>query len=73
LQSLLGAALFGLKNFPEAEKYLLAAHTGLKTREAQSPSPARAQLLKSIAERLVQLYEAWDKKDKVEQWRQNLR
>lgn len=72
-QCLLGAALLGQKKYADAEKFLLPGYEGLEKRQADSPSASRAKLVKSTAESLVQLYEAWGKPDEAEQWRKKLR
>jgi hypothetical protein len=66
-QSLLGAALLGQKKYAEAEPLLLQGYQGMKQRDAKIPSPAKNRLTKAL-ERLVQLYEATDKKEEAQKW-----
>jgi len=61
----LGTTRLQQKKYAEAEPLLLEAYAGLKQHELQS----RAS---EAIERLVQLYEAWDKKDKAAEWRKKL-
>jgi non-specific serine/threonine protein kinase/serine/threonine-protein kinase len=65
-KSLLGGALLGQKKYTEAEPLLLAGYEGMKQREAD-----KARLTQAL-ERLVQLYEATDKKDQADAWRKKL-
>jgi len=67
-QALLGAALLGQKEYPDAEPLLLQGYQGMKKREAKIPKDATVRLTQAL-ERLVQLYDAWGKKDKAAEWR----
>jgi serine/threonine protein kinase/tetratricopeptide (TPR) repeat protein len=66
-QSLLGAALLGQQKYTEAEPHLVQGYQGLKKLEKsqghKSDGPSEA------LERLVQLYDAWDKPDEAAKWR----
>jgi serine/threonine protein kinase len=66
--SLLGGALLGQKKYAEAEPLLLKGYEGMKQREETIPPPGKVRLPEA-AERLVQLYEATDKKDETARWR----
>jgi serine/threonine protein kinase/tetratricopeptide (TPR) repeat protein len=66
-ESLLGGCLTALKRYEEAEPLLLHAHADL--RAASKTPPPR---LRQAGERIVRLYQAWDKKDKADHWRQKL-
>jgi WD40 repeat protein/tetratricopeptide (TPR) repeat protein len=70
-RSLLGASLLGQKKFAEAEPLVLSGYEGLKAREARIPPQGKARL-KEAADRVVKLYEAWEKKDKAADWRAKL-
>jgi len=70
-KSLLGGSLLGQKKYAEAEPLLLAGCGGMQEREANIPAPSNIRLTEAI-ERLVQLYDAWDQKDKAEEWRKKL-
>jgi hypothetical protein len=70
-RSLLGDALLGQRRYAEAEPLLLAGYEGLKQREATIPANAKKALTEAL-ERLVQLYDAWGKKDQADQWRKQL-
>jgi tRNA A-37 threonylcarbamoyl transferase component Bud32 len=70
-QSQLGASLLGQKRYAEAEPLLLAGYEGMKQREAKIPVQYKARLTEAL-ERLVQLYDAWGKKDQAEKWRREL-
>ncbi len=70
-KSLLGGALLGQKKYADAEPLLLAGYEGMKQREAKIPAPPKARLTEAL-ERIVQLYEAMDKKDDAARWRKEL-
>ena len=65
---LLGESVLGQKRYAEAEPLILSAYKGMITPEAKLPGPAKARLNKA-AERVVRLYEAWDKPEKAAEWR----
>jgi eukaryotic-like serine/threonine-protein kinase len=71
-QSLLGAALLGQHKYAEAESLLLAGYEGLSQREDRIAAPDR-RVLGDACNRLVQLYDAWGKKDQADTWRQKVR
>jgi tetratricopeptide (TPR) repeat protein len=71
-KSLLGASLLGEKKFGQAESLLLAGYQGLSERENRMPAPDRS-LVGDALNRVVQLYDAWGKKDQADVWRQKLR
>jgi len=70
-QSLLGAALAGQEKYPEAEPLLLQGYEGMKKREVQIPADHRIRLREAL-ERLIQLYDAWDKPEQADSWRKKL-
>ena len=70
-KSMLGGALLGQKKYAEAEPLLLAGYEGMKQREAKIPPPGKVRLTEAL-ERLVQLYEALEKKDEAAKWRKEL-
>ncbi len=70
-KSMLGAALTGQKQLADAEPLLLAGHEGLAASDATIPGPARARLAEAV-ERLVRLYDVWDKADDAARWRNEL-
>ncbi len=70
-RSLLGGSLLGQKKYAEAEPLILSAYEGMKAREANIPPPGKPRFA-DAAERVVKLYEAWDKKDKAALWRAEL-
>jgi serine/threonine protein kinase/lipopolysaccharide biosynthesis regulator YciM len=70
-RSMLGGALLGQKKYSEAEPLLLQGYEGLKQREDKIPPPGRVRLSEAV-ERLVQLYDAWGRKDKAAEWRKRL-
>jgi hypothetical protein len=61
----------GQKKYAAAEPLLLAGYEGMKQREKTIPPPRRFRIPEAI-ERLVQLYEATDKKDDAAKWRKEL-
>jgi tetratricopeptide (TPR) repeat protein len=71
-QSMLGGALLGQKKYADAEPLLLAGYEGLKQCADKIPPQLRGLRLREGLERLVQLYEATDKKDEAAKWRKEL-
>jgi hypothetical protein len=81
-KSLLGAALLGQKKYPEAEPFLVTGYEGLKEREeamiaeiARDNAALEALLRGRVAEagkRVLALYEAWGKPEKVAVWKRKL-
>ena len=67
-KSMLGGALLGQKKYAEAEPLLLAGYEGMKQREKTIPPQGKIRIPEAL-ERLVQLYEATDKKDEAAKWR----
>jgi eukaryotic-like serine/threonine-protein kinase len=67
----LGVALAGGKKYSVAEPLLIGGYQGMKERERSIPAYSKKLLSKAI-ERIVNLYDAWDKKDKAELWRKRL-
>ncbi len=68
--SLLGAALTELGRYEEEETHLLEGHAGL---DASAPGGRRPRYLPRSIERLVYLYDAWDKPEKAAEYRALLR
>jgi tetratricopeptide (TPR) repeat protein len=71
-RSLLGAALVGRKKYADAAPLLLQGYEGLRKEANQIPPAVRQGLLIEATERLVQLYDAWDKMDEANAWRKKL-
>ena len=67
-KSMLGASLLGQKKYAEAEPLLLAGYTGMKDRADKIPAQCKVQLTHAL-ERIVDIYTAWGKMDKAEEWR----
>jgi tetratricopeptide (TPR) repeat protein len=67
-RSLLGGALVGQRKYADAEPLLVAGYSGMKEREMRIPVPERTKLTEAL-DRVVQLYDAWGKKDKADLWR----
>ena len=61
----------GQKKYADAESLLLAGYEGMKKREAKIPPQGKVRLTEAL-ERLVQLYEATNKKDETAKWRKQL-
>jgi tetratricopeptide (TPR) repeat protein len=70
-RSLLGEALLGLARYAEAEPLVLSGYEGLKTSEMAIPSEGRRRL-DDASRRVVRLYEAWGKPDRVAEWKAKL-
>lgn len=71
-QSLLGASLAGQARYQEAEPLLISGHEGMIQRKKTIPSENRPAI-RQVAERIVQLYVAWNKPAKVAEWRAKFR
>jgi tetratricopeptide (TPR) repeat protein len=67
-QSLLGASLAGQRKFPEAEPLLVEGYEGMARQEEASALANRSEIDKA-RQRIVQLYERWEKPDKAAEWR----
>jgi hypothetical protein len=70
-KSMLGGALVGQKKYADAEPLLLAGYEGMKKREDKIPAYGKIRLTEAV-ERLVQHYDATDKKDEAAKWRKEL-
>jgi serine/threonine protein kinase/tetratricopeptide (TPR) repeat protein len=68
----LGASLKGQKKYAEAEPLIVSGYEGMKAREVKIPAESRRHLTEA-AERVVRLYEAWDKPEKAAAWREKLK
>jgi tetratricopeptide (TPR) repeat protein len=69
--SLLGESLLGQGRYAEAEPLVVHGYEGMKAREGRIPIPDWARLLE-VADRVVRLYEAWDRPDQVTMWKAKL-
>jgi tetratricopeptide (TPR) repeat protein len=69
--SLLGGVMTDQKKYAEAEPLLLKGYEGMNQREAKRPPQAGPRQVNAV-QRLVDLYVAWDKKDKADEWRKKL-
>jgi len=65
--SRLGAALAAQRKFAEAESVLLKSSEQLQANRQATAEPKR-----QAVERIVKLYEAWDRPDQAASWRQRL-
>jgi tetratricopeptide (TPR) repeat protein/tRNA A-37 threonylcarbamoyl transferase component Bud32 len=68
-EALLGAALLGQKKYADAEQLLLQGYEGIREREAKIPAFEKRRLTEAVG-RLVELYDAWGKKEQADEWRQ---
>jgi serine/threonine protein kinase/tetratricopeptide (TPR) repeat protein len=66
LNALLGEALLGQRKHADAEPLLLSAYGTLR-REVETAPACRVELT-GVVETLVQLYHAWGKQDKADEW-----
>ncbi len=69
---MLGDLLRLQKKFVEAEPLLVSGYEGLKARRSQMIVPSPQRFLAERGSRIIDLYEAWGKKDKAEEWRARL-
>jgi len=71
-QAFLGAALSGLKQFPEAEKLLVSGEQGLEQRASRMPAEQK-KWVRFAAQQIAELYSSWGKPAEVAQWRAKLK
>lgn len=71
MMSMLGGALMGQKRYAEAERLLLAAYEGMRTRE-KLMHPLSKTFYIEAQERLPRLYDAWNKPEEAARWREKL-
>jgi serine/threonine protein kinase/Tfp pilus assembly protein PilF len=70
-KSQLGQAVTGLKTYAEAESLLLEGRRGLVDQKNKIP-PRYHGYIGEATQALVNLYDAWGKKDKAAEWRRKL-
>jgi Tfp pilus assembly protein PilF len=70
-ESRLAGALTAQRQFQDAEPLALSAHKGLKALADKLPPAARRFELDAL-ERLIELYDAWDKVEEAAKWRRKL-
>jgi tetratricopeptide (TPR) repeat protein len=70
-RSMLGGSLLGQKKYADAEPFLLSGFDGMKQRAAEIPLMGKVRLVEA-AQRLVDLYEAWERPEQAAQWRATL-
>ena len=70
-RSLLGGGLLGQRKYAEAEPLIVSGYEDMKAREAKIPPPSKPGFTEA-SERVLKLYEAWGKPDKVAEWRAKL-
>jgi hypothetical protein len=61
-------ALLDNGRYAEAEPLLLQRYEGLKQQDMERPDPANSKLIKKVAERIIDLYQAWGKAEQAESW-----
>ena len=67
-QSMLGESLRGQRLFAEAEPALVTGYQGMVVRRVQIPAAQRSYL-REAAQRVVRLYESWNKPQEAAAWR----
>jgi serine/threonine protein kinase len=67
----LGLNLLRQQRYADAEPLLLQGYEGLKQRQAKMSTDEQVRLREAL-ESLVQLYDAWEKKDQADEWRKKL-
>ena len=73
VMNFLGASLAGQKKYVAAEPLLLQSGRGLQQRQASLPPYLNAaRRIPESLERLVQLYDAWDKPAEAAEWKKKL-
>jgi tetratricopeptide (TPR) repeat protein len=71
-RSLLGGALLGQKKYADAAPLLLQGYEGLRKDADKIPAAVRQERQIEALDRLVQLYESWDRKSEADTWRKKL-
>ena len=71
VRSQLGACLLAKKAYADAEPLLISGYVGMKARLDKIPARYQ-QLVKEAGTRIPTLYDAWDKKDKANEWRRKI-
>ena len=66
----LGTTRLAQRKYAEAVSLLLESFAGLKQHESENPK-AKSRVAQ-VLQRLVQVYDRWDQKDKSDEWRQKL-
>jgi serine/threonine protein kinase len=69
--AMLGGALLGQGRYAEAEPLIVGGYNGMAVRSAKIGAGGRFNLSEA-AERVIRLYEAWGKPEKVREWRSKL-
>ena len=67
VESLLGAVLAAQKRYDAAEPLLLSGYQGLIQRQVSIPAVDRS-LPRRAGDRIVQLYQDWEKPEKAAEW-----
>jgi Flp pilus assembly protein TadD len=71
-QSMLGESLLGQKLYDSAEPLLISGYEGIQSRADKMEPSLRIHHLQLTGERIVRLYTAWEKPNKVADWREKL-
>jgi tetratricopeptide (TPR) repeat protein len=71
-KSVLGEALLGQRKYADAEPLLLEGYEGMKQRATQMPAATKVRLVEA-AQRLADLYEAWDRPEPAARWRDTVK
>jgi non-specific serine/threonine protein kinase/serine/threonine-protein kinase len=66
--SMLGESLLGQRRYVEAEPALLTGYEGMVSREEEIPIAERSHL-REAAERVVRLYESWNRPQEAAAWK----
>ena len=67
-----GIALLRQEKYADAEPLLRTGYEGMRQRAAKIPAPGKARRLAAAVEPLVELYDAWGKRDQADEWRKKL-
>jgi eukaryotic-like serine/threonine-protein kinase len=70
-RSQLGGSLIGQGKYAEAEPLVVTGYESMKSREATIPAEGKLRLAEA-AERVVWLFEAWNKPEKANEWKARL-
>lgn len=72
IESALGNALLIQKKYPEAESHLIKSYQGIRDRSQQITAAERKERLARHCQRIIDLYQSWDKRSEAEKWQTEL-
>ncbi len=71
-ENVIGLSIAGQKRFEEAEKHLITGFDAVQLLRDTIPPQDSERIVRQATERIVKLYELWDKPEQSETWRRKL-